>query len=347
MAEANITVNISKDGIRTHCIQLDVPDTYTASRAELIALFRRMLLLRLMEQKIGALYAEGRVRGFCHLCVGQEGLYAALGSIIADDKLIGSYRCHGAAYATGSSIKEIICENLGLRDGCSRGRGGSMHLYNDRFFGGHGIVGAQVPVGLGIAFAIKYRRICEHGADEWKSAGSPGVCFALYGDGASNQGQVYESFNMARLYGLPIVYVCENNRYSMYTPVERTSVDDNFYKRGYGIPGLRTSDSDLLALVCVLRQARAHAMKNGPIIVQVDTDRKCGHSTLDTTQFYRCGENSGHRDCLDSFEAFLREAVGAEELGAAKDRIAEEFQAEISGIDYENTPASDELYRDL
>lgn len=342
---------IDRAALKAHNISTDaVAGEYRTGKQELMALYKKMLDIRLMEERLESLYRQKKIRGFCHLSIGQEGIYAALWRVVDDDKVIASYRCHGAAYATGCTIKEIVCENLGLIDGNCGGKGGSMHLYNDKFYGGHGIVGAQVPLGTGIAFAIKYKMINKNMKDgtdsDWKAVASDSVVFTLYGDGASNQGQVYESFNMAKVYNLPVVFICENNKYGMYTPVESVSVDDNFYMRGYGIPGLRTTDSDIFLLVETLRFAKSYAKARGPIIVQIDTNRKCGHSTLDEAQLYR-KKNDVFVDCLDTFEALCRDAIGDAEFKDFKDRIITDFDHVMENIDYKNFPGEKELYTDI
>jgi len=324
----------------------EFPEKLKLKKSVIVELYFTMVEIREMELKIQEEYKNGNVRGFCHLSIGQESIYAALKQVLNEsDKVIGSYRCHGLAYVTGlinnesggncshdsdnrdhsdtidsniindSNIndnttnpirihsKEIIDENLGLPTGCSGGRGGSMHLYNSQFYGGHGIVGAQVPLGTGIAFALKYKRV-------------PGVCFSFYGDGAANQGQVYESFNLAFIYKLPIVFVCENNHFGMYTPVSQVSMDDNFYKRGYLIRGIRVPDEDPFSLMAVLEHARNYALKEGPIILQIDTNRECGHSTKDEKQEYRNSARgaagSNGRDILEIVRKRVCELTGEE-----------------------------------
>lgn len=329
--------------------------------------YRHMALIRMMETHLDKEYMAGRVRGFCHLSIGQEGLYAVLMKLLEANnhsRIIASYRCHAAAYAAGCTIKEIVSENLGLKGGCSGGKGGSMHLYNERFYGGHGIVGAQVPLGTGVAFSIKYQKHMQDPRD-WMEGSldfvekskkhfigcrSNGTCFTIYGDGAANQGQVYEAFNMAKIYNLPVVFVVENNRYGMYTPVENVSVDDCFYKRGYGIPGLRVCDTDIMLLRSALEFACDYSMKNGPIIVQVDTYRICGYSTEDKAQLYRTDEeqdNERQLDCLKTVEDLLGERMTKESLEKLKEDIMDEFQEAIRSIDMSKRPGTPDLYTDV
>lgn len=336
--------------IETHIVTDQIPHL-KLNKSEQLDLYKDMFNINMMERYLDQEYAKGNVRGFCHLVIGQEGLYAVLKKVIKNDLLISSYRCHGAGYAAGISIKEIICENLGTTDGNCKGKGGSMHLYNDKFFGGHGIVGAQVPLGAGLAFALKYKNFqkikskitSEHGRSEFISSESTGVSFAIYGDGASNQGQIFETFNMAKVYNLPIVFIVENNMFGMYTPVESVSVDTCFFKRGYGIPGLRTSDSDVEAVYSAISYAKDYAMSKGPIIVQIDTERTCGHSTLDTDQFYREKAKCFKYDCLTNLEIKIGECESSE----IKKDMQAEFNALVSSINTQAMPSSEQLYTDV
>lgn len=320
-----------------------------------IELYSDMLKIRLMEEYLEKAYGEGKVRGFCHLVIGQEGLYAVLKHLIENDYLTSSYRCHGAGYAAGLSIKEIICECLGTLDGNAQGKGGSMHLYNDKFFGGHGIVGAQVPLGAGLAFALKYKKYTKEddgigNKESFLKQKSDGTSFCIYGDGASNQGQIYETFNMAKVYNLPVVFIIENNQYGMYTPVSNVSVDDCFYKRGYGIPGIRVRDTKILELQAVLQFAKNYAKVSGPIIVQVDTFRKCGHSTLDKNKFYMektVEEEHKDKDGLLNLERHIKRKMSEEELKEIQKGVIEAFKNDISSIDIESMPSVEELYTDL
>lgn len=334
---------------------------------EYAELYRHMKLIRMMEMHLEEEYAAGHVRGFCHLSIGQEGLYAVLMKLLeanVHSRIITSYRCHAAAYTAGCTVREIVCENLGLKEGCSGGKGGSMHLYNERFYGGHGIVGAQVPLGTGVAFSMKYQKhmqspkswtpdsqdFVKRSKECFISCKSNGVCFTIYGDGAANQGQVHESFNMAKIYNLPVVFVVENNRYGMYTPVENVSVDDCFYKRGYKIPGIRVCDTDIMLQKSALGFASDYSMENGPIIVQIDTYRICGHSTEDKSQFYKAdGEQDREHqlDCLKSIEDFLGKNMAGESLEKLKDDVMNEFQEAIRGIDMSRKPEESDLYTDL
>eukprot|EP00122_Pirum_gemmata_P000541 Pgem_evm1s483 len=190
------------------------------------------------------------------------------------DTIITSYRCHGYTYLRGIEPKYIIAELLGRKDGVSKGKGGSMHLYCKNFFGGNGIVGAQVPLGAGIALGHKYRN-------------DGGVCFAAYGDGAANQGQIFEAYNMAKLWDLPAVFVCENNRYGMGTSQERSSASFQYYTRGDYVPGVQVDGMDVLAVKQASEYCAEHARNTGPILMETVTYRYGGHSMSDPGTSYR------------------------------------------------------------
>ncbi len=195
----------------------------------LLKAYEKMLLIRRFEEKAGQLYGMGQIGGFCHLYIGQEAVAVGVQlAITKDDSVITSYRDHGQMLAAGSDPKVVMAELLGRRDGCSKGKGGSMHMFDlpKNFYGGHGIVAAQVPIGTGIAFAAKYKK-------------KNNLCVTYFGDGASNQGQVYESFNMAKLWNLPVLFVVENNQYAMGTSVKRSSSETELFKRGisFEVPG--------------------------------------------------------------------------------------------------------------
>jgi len=238
-----------------------------------------MQTMRRMEMAADALYKAKLIRGFCHLAIGQEACSVGLEhGITKDDRVITAYRCHPFAVMRGGTIKGVLAELLGRQAGMSHGKGGSMHIFTPSFFGGNGIVGAQVPLGAGIAFAQKY-------------TGSKAATFAMYGDGASNQGQVFESFNMAKLWDLPCVFVCENNGYGMGTSAERSSSNTAYYTRGDKIPGLQVNGMDIIAV----RQGVQFAKKwvtegNGPLVMELVTYRYGGHSMSDPGTTYRTRE---------------------------------------------------------
>jgi pyruvate dehydrogenase E1 component alpha subunit len=245
--------------------------------AELRA-FRDMLLIRRFEEKAGQMYGMGLIGGFCHLYIGQEAVVVGMQlALKPGDQVITGYRDHGHMLACGMDPKGVMAELTGRRGGYSKGKGGSMHMFSreKNFFGGHGIVGAQVSLGTGIAFANHYRQ-------------NGNVCLTYFGDGAANQGQVYESFNMAELWKLPVVYVIENNRYAMGTAVTRASAQTDFSRRGisFNIPGEQVDGMDVRAVKAAGEKAVAWCRDGkGPIILEMITYRYRGHSMSDPAKY--------------------------------------------------------------
>lgn len=265
------------------------------SKEEFLEYYRKMLLIRRFEEKAGQLYGMGLIAGFCHLYIGQEAVI--VGMVAAQnqgDTVITGYRDHGHMLAVDISAREIMAELTGRATGCSRGKGGSMHMFSKEknFFGGHGIVGAQVSLGTGLAFAHQYRN-------------DNGVSMAYFGDGAANQGQVYECFNMASLWNLPVVYVIENNQYAMGTSVERSSAETALYKRGIGfdIIGEQVDGMDVLAVKEAGERAIAHARSGkGPYLLEMKTYRYRGHSMSDPAKYRPKDEPKQVRDSRDPIE---------------------------------------------
>ena len=265
------------------------------NKDELLRYYRDMLLIRRFEEKAGQLYGMGLIGGFCHLYIGQEAVVVGMQAAIGEgDQVITAYRDHGHMLACGMDPAGVMAELTGRAGGYSRGKGGSMHMFSreKNFFGGHGIVGAQVPLGTGLAFSNKYR-------------GNDRVCLTYFGDGAANQGQVYESFNMAELWKLPVIYIIENNQYAMGTSVQRASAETHLYKRGssFNIPGEAVDGMDIQAV----KAAGDKAVKwcrdgNGPIILEMKTYRYRGHSMCDPAK-YRTREEVDHvRETSDPIE---------------------------------------------
>jgi len=248
------------------------------SKEELLGYYRRMLLIRRFEEKAGQLYGMGLIGGFCHLYIGQEAVVVGLEATAKKgDERVTSYRDHGHMLAAGMDPKGVMSELTGRTDGYSKGKGGSMHMFSKEanFFGGHGIVAAQVPIGAGLAFANKYR-------------GNDNVSFAYFGDGAANQGQVYETFNMASLWQLPVVFVIENNQYAMGTAMKRSTSTPDIYHRGnaFGIPGEGVDGMDVLAVKAAGEKAVAHCRAGkGPYILEMKTYRYRGHSMSDPAKY--------------------------------------------------------------
>jgi pyruvate dehydrogenase E1 component alpha subunit len=318
---------------------------YDASDEELLDFYEQMLLIRRFEEKAGQLYGLGLIGGFCHLYIGQEAVAVGLQSalVTGKDSVITGYRDHGHMLAYGIDPNVIMAELTGRAAGISRGKGGSMHMFSTehRFYGGHGIVGAQVSLGAGLAFGHKY-------------TGDGGVCLAYFGDGASNQGQVYEAMNMASLWKLPIIFVIENNGYAMGTAVKRGSAETHFYRRGtaFRIPGMDVNGMDVLEVRQAAEVALAYVRAgNGPVLMEVQTYRYRGHSMSDPAK-YRTREEvqevRDHRDPIDGAKAELLKR------GVTEDRI-KEIDKKIRSVvtqsaDFaESSPEPDmaELYTDV
>lgn len=286
-----------------------------------------MLLIRRFEEQAGVLYGMGLIGGFCHLYIGQEAVVVGLQSALGEgDQVITSYRDHGHMLAVGMDPKGVMAELTGRATGYSRGKGGSMHMFSRErnFFGGHGIVGAQVSIGTGLAFANHYR-------------GSDRVCITYFGEGASNQGQVYESFNLAALMKLPVIFVIENNRYGMGTSVERASASHDLSRNGepWGIPGRKVDGMDVLAVHKAGVEAVAHCRAgNGPFLIEAQTYRYRGHSMSDPAKYRTREEVDRMRAEHDAIESAKRrlvelgvpEAELKSEEGAIRKRVADAVQ---------------------
>ncbi len=312
---------------------------------ELLEYYRDMLLIRRFEEKAGQMYGMGLIGGFCHLYIGQEAVVVGMqAAVIEGDSVLTSYRDHGHMLACGMDPKGVMAELTGRRGGYSKGKGGSMHMFSREkgFFGGHGIVGAQVPIGTGLGFAHKYRDRAS-------------VCLTYLGDGAVNQGQVYEAFNMAALWQLPVVYVIENNKYGMGTSIERASAGTDLYQRGqaYGIPGTQADGMDVLAVkeagAKVVAQARAG---KGPFILELLTYRYRGHSMSDPAKYRSKEEVQKTRQERDPIER-LRAALLDQKV--VEETELKTIDREVKGVVSEaaefaqNSPEPDpaELYTDV
>ena len=272
-----------------------------ASKKILLELYEKMLLIRRFEEKAGQLYGMGHIGGFCHLYIGQEAVVVGIESIKKDgDQNVTSYRDHGHMLACGMDPKMVMAELTGRATGYSKGKGGSMHMFSksEGFYGGHGIVGAQVPIGAGIAFANKYRK-------------NKHVSFTYFGEGAANQGQVYETFNMASLWNLPVVFVIENNQYAMGTSIVRASSTEEMFARGlaFNIPGKAVNGMDVLEVAKEAGDAADHCRSGkGPFILEMKTYRYRGHSMSDPAK-YRTREEvqkiREEKDPIDTLRSLL------------------------------------------
>ena len=272
-----------------------ISDKSNTSKEELLTFYREMLLIRRFEEKAGQLYGMGLIGGFCHLYIGQEAVVVGLEAAAEDgDKRITSYRDHGHMLACGMEPGGVMAELTGREGGLSKGKGGSMHMFSKEknFYGGHGIVGAQVPLGAGLAFADKYK-------------GNGRVTFAYFGDGAANQGQVYETYNMAELWNLPVIFVIENNQYAMGTSVKRSTKSPSLWQRGaaYGIKGEAVDGMDVLAVKAAGERAVAVCRAGeGPYILEVMTYRYRGHSMSDPAKYRAREEVQKMREERDAIE---------------------------------------------
>jgi pyruvate dehydrogenase E1 component alpha subunit len=315
-----------------------------ASAEGLLGYYRQMILIRRFEERAGQLYGMGLIGGFCHLYIGQEAVAVGMQSVQEKgDQVITGYRDHGHMLAAGMDPKEVMAELTGRIGGSSKGKGGSMHMFDVAagFFGGHGIVGAQVSLGTGLGFADRYRN-------------NKKVAFVYFGDGAANQGQVYESFNMAELWRLPVVYLIENNQYAMGTSVERSSATTELFHRGasFNIPGEQVDGMDVLAVRAAGAKAAEHARSGkGPYILEMKTYRYRGHSMSDPAK-YRTKEEVDEvkktRDPIDHVKQLMADAGVKED---AIKKIDEEIKAIVlEAVDFaQKSPEPDpsELYTDV
>lgn len=315
------------------------------SAEEAIKLYGDMLLIRRFEERAAQLYGMGLIAGFCHLYIGQEAVVVGIQSVLEpQDSTITTYRDHGHMLAAGMDPKGVMAELTGRSGGYSKGKGGSMHMFSreKNFFGGHGIVGANVPLGTGLAFAHQYKD-------------DKGVCLTYFGDGAANQGQIYESFNMAALWKLPVVYVVENNGYGMGTSVARSSAGPNYYGRGqgWGIPGEQVDGMGLLEVQKAARRAVEHARSGkGPYILEMDTYRYRGHSMSDPAKYRSKEEVDGvkeRRDPLDHFKAYMVNTlkVPESEFKSIEDHVK---AIVLEAVEFSKTspePDPSELYTDI
>src|SRR5487761_2753985 len=320
----------------------DAPPEFT--REQELGALRDMLLIRRFEEKAGQLYGMGAIGGFCHLYIGQEAVVIGMQMALKKgDQVITGYRDHGHMLACGMEAKGVMAELTGRHGGYSKGKGGSMHMFSKEknFFGGHGIVGAQVSLGTGLAFSNQYR-------------GNDRVCVTYFGDGASNQGQVFESFNLAALMKLPCIYVIENNKYGMGTSVERATASRDLSRNGapWGIPGMQVDGMDVLAVKEAADQAVAACRSGkGPYLLEVKTYRYRGHSMSDPAR-YRTREEvqmmRTQHDCIENARHRL-EAMGVDEAAVKQidDELKRLVQAAADFAQQSPEPDESELWTDV
>ena len=313
------------------------------NKLELLSFYRDMLLIRRFEEKAGQLYGMGLIGGFCHLYIGQEAVVAgAYAAQEPQDTVITAYRNHGHILVSGIDPKEVMAELTGRAGGCSRGKGGSMHMFSieNGFYGGHGIVGAQISIGTGLGFAHKYKE-------------DNGACVAYMGDGAADQGQVLESYNMAALWQLPVLYIVENNQYSMGTSTKRHAAGE-FYKRGepYGIPGEQVDGMDVFAVKDAVSKALEHIRAGkGPYILEMMTYRYRGHSMSDPGNYRSKDEVSEMKDTRDPImqvKSMLLDGLATEEEVKAIDKEIKAIVNEAAAFSKESPePDPEELWTDI
>jgi pyruvate dehydrogenase E1 component alpha subunit len=306
--------------------------------------YEDMLLMRRFEERAGQLYGMQKIKGFCHLYIGQEAVVAgAITATRKEDPMITAYRDHAHALGKGVSAREVMAELYGKATGCSKGKGGSMHMFSKEhfFFGGHGIVGGQIPLGAGIAFAEKYR-------------GTDNVCLCYMGDGAVRQGALHETFNMAMLWKLPVVFIIENNNYAMGTSVERTSNVTELYKLGlaYDMPSEPVNGMSVEAVHEATAKAVAHARAGkGPYLLEMNTYRYKGHSMSDPAR-YRTKDEVEHYKSQDPIESVLNTILknnlaADKEIEAINDRVRETVEDSVTFAEESPFPDPAELYNDV
>lgn len=342
-AKANYATEATVDvkPFKLHRLEKGPETRITFTKDEAQDLYTKMQTIRRLETSAGNLYKEKIIRGFCHLYSGQEACAVGMKAAMRpQDNIISAYRVHGFTYLMGVPVLGVLAELTGRQSGCARGKGGSMHMYAPNFYGGNGIVGAQVPLGSGIALACKYK-------------GNGGVCLALYGDGASNQGQVFEAYNIAHLWQLPCIFVCENNGYGMGTSAERSSSNTDFYTRGDALPGIWVDGMDVLAVKSATAFAIDYVNKHGPLVMEVFTYRYSGHSMSDPGTSYRTREEIQEvrqkRDPITSFKERIleHELLTPDEVKAIDTKVRKEVDEATNIAKSDKEIPLEELWTDV
>jgi len=310
--------------------------------AELKSMYTFMFRMRRMEIAADMMYKAKLIRGFCHLYDGQEAVLTGIeAALTKEDSIVTSYRDHCHHISRGGTIEEVMAELFGRSTGATKGLGGSMHMYNRKanFYGGNGIVGAQIPLGAGLAFAHKYRK-------------EPNVAITMYGDGAANQGQKYEALNMAALWNIPIIFVCENNHYGMGTAEWRHAKNSSFFTRGDFVPGLKADGMDALAVKQVMSYAKKYALEHGPIILELDTYRYHGHSMSDPGSTYRSRDEINtmrtERDPIERIKKLLlANGVEASELKKVEKEVKKEVDDAVEAAKAAPVPPNHWLWKNV
>jgi len=320
------------------------PALYKASREELFDFYRQMYLIRRFEEKAGQMYGQGLIGGFCHLYIGQEAVAVGFQSALREgDRVITAYRSHGHTLVAGVDPKAAMAELTGRAPGIAKGKGGSMHMFNPKtgFYGGHGIVGTPPPLGTGLAFAAKYR-------------GEDSVILTYFGEGAANQGQVYEAFNMAVLWKLPVIYIIENNQYAMGTSIDRAAGQKEMHRRGesFGIEGEHVDGMNVLAVRAAADRAITRVRNGeGPLLLEVETYRYRGHSMSDPAKYRSRDEVKQMRERYDPIEAIKRslaeDGAKEEDIKAVEDEIKKQIDEVTDFAREAPEPEADELITDV
>jgi len=338
VANINTEASHTTTPFKLHRLDQGPNTEVTYTRDEALAYYKQLRTIRLIETTASNLYKAKIIRGFCHLYSGQEAIAVGMeAAITPQDSVITAYRAHGWTYTRGISALGVLAELTGRKSGCASGKGGSMHMYSSNFFGGNGIVGAQVPLGAGIAFAHKYK-------DEGN------ICIALYGDGAANQGQIFEAYNMAKLWDLPVIFVCENNGFGMGTSAERASASTTYYTRGDYVPGLWIDGMDVLAVREGTRWAKDFVLNNGPLVIEAATYRYHGHSMSDPGTSYRTRDEiqdvRKNRDPIGKFKDLITShgLVTNEEIKKIDDDAKKEVNEAAARAKSDPELPAEELY---
>ncbi|MDR0296864.1 MAG: pyruvate dehydrogenase (acetyl-transferring) E1 component subunit alpha [Rickettsia sp.] len=321
-----------------------VPGKYKLNSTQYLESYRKILLLRRFEEKCGQLYGMGLIGGFCHLYIGQEAIVTGVDlAKQLGDSSITSYRDHAHIISAGTEAKYVLAELMGKKTGCAKGKGGSMHMFDipNKFYGGHGIVGAQVPIGTGLALAEKYRD-------------TNNICFTFLGDGAVNQGQVYESFNIAALWQLPVVYVIENNQYAMGTSVARSTFITDLYRKGEscGVPGFKVDGMSLEQVYDYAKQAAEYVRSQSrPIILEMDAYRYRGHSMSDPAKYRNKDEVENYReqDPISHIKStiLLNQYASEERLKEIEKEVKEIIVEAVEFSEKSALPDEEELYTNI
>jgi len=337
-----------------HLLDSTLPETVDITKEEMTRMYESMFMMRRMELAADQMYKAKLIRGFCHLYDGQEAIAIGMEDIITkDDYVITAYRDHCQQLGRGDTVQAILAELAGKATGSSKGKGGSMHMYKKdaNFYGGNGIVGAQCPVGTGLAFAAKYYE--QLGLPREGVRGER-VCITMFGDGASNQGQLFEAMNMASLWKLPVVYVLENNQFGMGTSKKRSSSNTDFYARYDQVPGLKVDGMDCIAAREAFRIAVEHCKSGaGPVLMEMDTYRYHGHSMSDPGLTYRSRDDVSSvrrlRDPVDRLKKYMVEsgAVSVEEVKEIEKAVKSHIDAARKFAEESPIPEDGELYADV